>query len=481
MSSLTSRQVTSLPGQTPESGSVRAEGPTAGRPGEEALFDDGMLSSLLHLLKRAGVVFVVQAFGAGASYALQVLLARLLGASSYGLYAAIFVWVGFLALIVGIGFPASSVRFIPHYRIQRDWSRLNGFVQTASRVTFASAAALTLVMLIVIAGLHFAGEVIDPIVYVLAALIIPALAGSILYTELERAEGRVAIAFAPSLIARPLMIGLGSAALFLLSDGTLSTTAALIATLIAAYAVLFAQWALARRSPVRELPTGERINERREWFGVGVSLLAASAFTLILMQVDIVLVAAMRGSREAGIYAAASKTATLVTFVIWAVNAAAVPQFASLWSLGRVEELQRLVSRLAGAIFWPSLAISLVLAVLSGPVLALFGAQFVEAQVALLILLVGQMVNAAAGSVGYLLIVTGHHREATVVLALSALLSIGLAAAGIVVWGITGAAVGTTVGFLLWNGGLYWLVVRKLKIHASIFTAIRASRIRAVV
>jgi O-antigen/teichoic acid export membrane protein len=242
--------------------------------------------------------------------------------------------------------------------------------------------------------------------------------------------------------------------------------------------VLVVQYVLTRHVIDGPKVDGRGVVELREWFGVGITLLAAGAFTVTLMQVDIVIVGGLRGARDAGIYAAASKTATLVSFVILAVNAAAAPQFASLWALGRVADLQRLVTRLAGVIFWPSLAISVGIAALSGPLLALFGPGFQEARPALLVLLLAQVVNAAAGSVGYLLTLTGHHREATRALGLSALACIILAVLGVLAFGLVGAALGSLMGFMLWNGSLYWMVVRKLGIHASIFTGLHIPRRR---
>jgi O-antigen/teichoic acid export membrane protein len=441
------------------------------------LLDEGLIAGSLHLVRRAGIVLVVQVVGAGVSYGLQVLLARLLGASHYGIYTYVFVWVGFVSLLAGLGFPAASVRFLPVYRVKEDWPRIHGFVRATSRITFTTAIAIVLCAIGAAEMLHAFGLLARPSPIALGVLLVPALAGSILYTEFARAGNRVGIAYIPALIGRPALIGIGAAALFALR-GALSTSGALSASLVAAYAVLAVQYALTRH--LFDGPQTERqsVVELREWFGVGITLLVASAFIITLMQVDIVIVGAFRGARDAGIYAAASKTATLVSFVIMAVNAAAVPQFASLWALGRLDELQRLVTKLAGMIFWPSLAISAGIAALSGPLLGLFGSEFHEARSALLVLLVGQVINAAAGSVGYLLILTGHHREATRALGLSALACILLAAVGVWAFGLVGAALGSTTGFLLWNGSLYWLVVRKLGIHPSIFTVLHTPRHR---
>lgn len=450
--------------------SATSSDPHVDTPDPPPVLDEGLISGSLHLVRRAGVVLVVQIVGAGLSYGLQVLLARLLGTSNYGIYTYVIVWLGFVSLIAGLGFPAASVRFLPVYQTKGDWARIDGFIRSTSRITFATAIAIALCAVVTAEALHASGSLPRPSPIVLGALLVPAFAGSMLYTEIARAGNRVGIAFIPTLIARPALIAIGAAALFALR-GTLSAGGALNASLIAAYAVLAVQYALTRRLFDARRTERQPATELREWFGVGVTLLMAGAFIITLMQVDIVIVGAFRGTRDAGIYAAASKTASLVAFVIGAVNAAAAPQFASLWALGRVDELQRLVTKLAGLIFWPSLAISAGIAALSVPLLDLFGPEFHAARSALLILLVGQIINAGAGSVGYLLTLTGYHREATVALGLSAVACIVLAAVGVWAFGLVGAALGSTIGFLLWNGSLYWLVVRKLGIHPSILTA----------
>ena len=209
------------------------------------LLDEGLIAGSLHLVRRAGVVLVIQVVGAGMSYGLQVLLARLLNASYYGIYTYVFVWASFVALIAGIGFPAASVKFLPIYRLKEDWPRLHGFLRLTTRVTFATAVAIALSGVVVAEGLHAFGLLASPSAIVLGALLVPALAGSTLYTEFARAGNRVSVAFTPPLIVRPAMIAVGASALFVMR-GELSTSAALGASLVGSYAVLVAQYALTR-------------------------------------------------------------------------------------------------------------------------------------------------------------------------------------------------------------------------------------------
>ena len=425
----------------------------------------------LRLVRRAGLVLVVQVTGAGLAFGLQILLARLLGVSNYGVYAYVLVWATFASLIAGLGFPAASIRFLPVYRVRQDWARLHGFLRATSRLTFTTGFVMALCGIGVALALYSAGELKSPAVVVLGALIIPALAGSMLYAEFSRASEQVKAAYIPPLLIRPSLIGIGAAGLFVVR-GSLSESGALGATVVAGYTILVVQYVLTRHLFAGPKTEHKPVMERREWFAVGMPLLAAGAFTTTLMQVDIVVVGAFRGPRDAGIYAAASKTAALVAFILLAVNAAAAPQFASLWALGRIDDLQRLLTRLASVIFWPSLAISVGIAALSGPLLSLFGPEFINARSALFVLLIGQLINATAGSVGYLLNVTGHHRDAARALGWSALACIPLTVAGVWAFGVIGAALASMLGFTLWNGWLYWLVVRKLGVHASIFATL---------
>jgi O-antigen/teichoic acid export membrane protein len=409
--------------------------------------------------------------GAGIAYAQQILLARLLGVSQYGLYTYVWIWAGFLALLAGLGLPAASLRFLAEYRAHGDHAAGHLFVALARRLTYAVAVAVAALAVAVGLALSGLGVLGKPAPLLLGGLLVPALAGSILCTELARASGRVGAAYLPPQVLRPAMIVLAVTLAALLMR--VSAAVALAGTVTAAYLVLAAQELLRGRASAAGVARRALAGERRNWLGVGLSLLAVSAFVVVMMQLDVAIVGAVLGTRDAGVYAAASKTATLVSFVIFAVNAIAAPRFASLWAQRRVDELQQLVRELAGMIFWPSLAIASMLALLSAPLLALFGPGFAAGRGALLILLVGQLVNAGAGSVGYLLTLTGHQRDAVRALACSAVVFLALSAAGAATAGMPGAALGAAIGLAMWNLWMCRLVSGRLGIRASIIGARR--------
>ena len=107
---------------------------------------------------------------------------------------------------------------------------------------------------------------------------------------------------------------------------------------------------------------------------------------------------------------------------------------------------------------------------------SIFGPEFLPAAPALAVLAIGQLVNAGSGSVGSLLTMTGHERDAAVGFGLSAVMNVALNVLLIPLWGPLGAAVATASSLIAWNVILSFAVYRRLRIDA---TALGLFRYRA--
>ena len=164
---------------------------------------------------------------------------------------------------------------------------------------------------------------------------------------------------------------------------------------------------------------------------------------------------------------AASGAARFVIFGILSVNMVFAPMIAELYAQHRMAELQKLVTLAARGIFAFSLVIGVFLAILGEWLLGLFGPAFTAAYPALLILIVGMLVNSFVGPVGFLMMMTGHHREAALVLAVAALLQIVMNAILIPRYGLIGAATATAATVALWNIVLALRAARKLGINSA--------------
>src|SRR3982751_6919304 len=106
------------------------------------------------LTKRlAGTIFVIRVISAGLAYFSQVLLARWMGTSDYGVYVYVWTWVLLLGSMMDFGISASAQKIIPEYRTRGEHALLRGFLSGSRWLTFAVSALVSLLLAGVVKGL----------------------------------------------------------------------------------------------------------------------------------------------------------------------------------------------------------------------------------------------------------------------------------------------------------------------------------------
>jgi len=153
----------------------------------------------------------------------------------------------------------------------------------------------------------------------------------------------------------------------------------------------------------------------------------------------------------AGIFDVAWKGSTIIGIILMAVNMPLAPAVASLYSRGERERLQQLVTKSARIALLGALPIAIALVIFGRWFLMVFGGEFLEGSNALIILSVGQLVNAGAGSVALLLNMTGHEQDTARGIGFAVLVNCVLSVVLIPLWGINGAAMSYAFSLATWN------------------------------
>ncbi len=97
----------------------------------------------------------------------------------------------------------------------------------------------------------------------------------------------------------------------------------------------------------------------------------------------------------------------------------------------------------------------------------MFGAEFTQAYTVVIILSIGQVVNAATGSAGLLLMMTDREREATLMMGVIVALHFVANLVFISTWGTEGAAVAGATSVIVANLGMMWNAWRRLGIRTT--------------
>ncbi|NET32671.1 MAG: oligosaccharide flippase family protein [Cyanothece sp. SIO1E1] len=426
------------------------------------------------LAQGASIAFLLQTTGVGLAYGMQILLAQWMGAAEYGTYQYAITWGTFLAFLAGLGLPLVVLRSISEYRTREDWPRVKGVITSSWQQTLIASLSIALLGTAVM-QLRPVYQLLNSSLSLLLGLwTVPLLALMNLQREIARAFRHIALAYAPSLVIWPLMTMAG-AFLYLQTHHTLTSVPVIGTAMLGLGVVLAIQHFCFRQLLATTLWHVRPVYELRQWLMAALPLLLIDGAFVVLGQTDVLMIGTLLDSEAVGFYSAALQTARWVNFALFAVNAIAAPMFASLYAQGDRAALQKIISAVAHWVFWPGIAIAIGLIGLAQPILSIFGPEFVQARAEIAVLSVGQLVNVGVGSVGYLLIMTGHQRQCAYVATSSALLNLVLNAIGIPWLGILGAALATAVTMATWNLWMLVLVIKHIRVNSSIVFALTSN------
>ncbi len=191
--------------------------------------------------------------------------------------------------------------------------------------------------------------------------------------------------------------------------------------------------------------------EFNEKFLIGISLFVASLASLIRGYADTFILGRYASIEDVGIYRNAFKVATITRIALTAFLVPAAPKFAELFSQGKMKELGESAQFATKIIFWCSAPILAGVILLAPFIMGIFGKEFLAGTEALIILSIGQFINAATGPVSNILMMTGRQKLNRNLMVATTVLAIVLDLLIIPRYGIIGAACVNTLGIIIMN------------------------------
>ena len=284
-----------------------------------------------------------------------------------------------------------------------------------------------------------------------------------------QAFGRVVSGQFPEYLIRPLLIIVGIVTLEYLGGGILTPTTALGAN-VTGVAVAFVVGALLLK---RALPDTLRSVRpefvTNEWLRASLPMMLISGVWMANNYVATLMVGTLDGPRAAGVYSVVQKGAEVIILVLIATNMPLAPAVARLHARKDWQGLEQTTEHMARATLLASAPIAVAFMVFPHVYLGLFGASFQTGATALIILAFGQLINAAAGPSGNILVMTGHERVAVRGVAAGLLANIVLAVVLVPPLGVTGGAIAFAASLVLWNTALVVLARRLAGVNVTAF------------
>lgn len=399
-----------------------------------------------------------------------VLLVRILGKSEYGIYSYVLSLMYILVFPVEFGISNLLVRQTAQGMTQQDHSGIKGVWRWSFRISVLfSIAILILSALGSIWGKNHFSQ-IEMLAFFWVMVLLPFQVLVHVSSGALRGLKNVILGQVADLIIIPGLFGLLFIIFGFLTPVELNAASAMALRAAATFvAFLFTIIWLIQKTPA-EVRNASPITSGKVWLISAFSLGMSSGFNMLKSHLCTLILGFFVDSGQIGSFQVAVSAAALSSVALQAVNTIIAPQFASLKIKNDMKNFQRLATTSSRIVSAFNLIIALIFIFFGKPILAFaFGSELVDAYPSLVILLTGQLVNSFAGSVAYILNMSGFEHDVVKVIGISTAINVFLTLALTPFLGILGAAIASAFTLIFSQCAMHRQVYKKLGIVSNAF------------
>lgn len=390
----------------------------------------------------AAIALVLKVLGAGLTFLFNLVLARTLGAEGAGLYF-LALTVTTIATVFGrIGLDNTILRFIAANASVNDWSAVKGvYVKSMKLALIASSFSAT--------ALFVFAQVLADKVFQIPELFIPVRWMSfavvpmtivMLHAQALKGLKRIRDSFIVFGVGVPAI----SLAAFLLLNKSYDVKMAVWAYTFAAILTALLGvilWYIATPQ-LRKVLASFRTNELLK---SSMPLFWVSSLNMLITMTGTFTLGIWGTKEDVGLYSMASRTVMLMSLILTSVNSISAPKFAELYRKKDMVALGATTRNTARLMTLVASPLLLLFIIAPKWVMGMFGEEFQKGGILLSILAIGQFVNVATGSVGYLLMMSGKEKIMRNNVAFVGMMSVILNVLLVPLYGAFGAVIATTV------------------------------------
>lgn len=417
----------------------------------------------LDALKTGGIKIA----GVASSFLLSVILAKNLEPANFGEYSYIISVVLLITVPIQFGLPKLILRLVAEYKIKEQKNKISQLLgQSYIIISFTS---ILMILVYQIIPLGFNKELCKD--WILFAIAITNTL-NVLYSSLLRAYGKVISGNISDLVLKPfLFILLILSAFFLEIKINVITILKLYLTssLLSLFFSVFYARDFILDSLKSLIETGPCWWYIKKISILLIPLLLISAVDILNSNLDIVFLGNYVEKRELGIYKVAISLSWLFSLPRSIYTLAWAPHLTSKYHESK-EEFKNLVNKMSRNVFITSIfLIFLVLIFSENLITYVYGLDYKDSAIILIILSIGHFLNISLGMGDVVLNMTGHEQDVAKKSLIALILNLFLATLLIPPYGIYGASISTVISMSVWNITLFFSMKKLLLFYPNPF------------
>ena len=413
--------------------------------------------------KGGGIALIGRAAGVVLAYIFSLLVARLCGAGTYGLFSFVLSLLLIFGRISSLGLHIAAIKFGSVAAGKGDYSYFKGFLRMMARLVFISSFLVSIFFLSMPGTISsfFSKPELAPYL-VLFGLFFPIY---ILYQTLSesfKAIKRVDLVILFQNVGLYIFGIVFLVVYFLAGFRFLAPILAYFTTITFLLAgIVYIYHKLLPRARAK------KVKFSSVW-KVSIPLMFSGILSVLLVHVDRLMVAYYKTSVELGYYSAAVRSAIFAGFGLVAINYIFPPIISQLHSQGKRDEMEKIGRRSSRWATMFAFTMFFFFLTFGREFLTFFGKGFDAGYTVLLIISFAYIVNSAVGSVGFALSMTEYQVDYLILTFLSVIINIFGNILLIPRMGINGAAIATALS--IFSIKFLSLLIVKKKLGIWLFT-----------
>ncbi len=403
------------------------------------------------IAKGASIFLVGTVLSVVLRYAFEVLIARRLGPSLFGVFFLGLAVFRVLERVATLELGSGLLRFVSLYRGERKFDKVKGTILAGLKISLLGGAATAFLLFIfsslISRGVFHEIQLAPVLRFFSLGLILTAATEIFVYSH--QALGAIQYRVLTRMVFEPGLSIILALLFFKLGMGLKGASLSFLLPLAGGVLVSF----LFLRHLFPQLVQGEwtSVVHPHALLRFSIPLLFAGMLSLFLRQITPLILGYFRPTWEVGLYAGALRTSLLLVVILDSFNALFAPMIADLTNRKEMNKLSVLFNIVTKWTFALSLPLFLTFVFFGRELLGLWGKGYEGALTCLLVLSAGQLINCSTGPVGYLISMSGRTMvslaNSSGVLALNLVLNFIL----IPRHGLLGAAIAVSCGLMVVN------------------------------
>ncbi|PKR77815.1 hypothetical protein CEY16_07755 [Halalkalibacillus sediminis] len=423
-----------------------------------------MDKELTNVTKQSGIIFIGKIIGLTFGLLFNFVAARFLGAEVYGQFIFIFSFIGFFPLLVLLGLQQGLVYFIPKFNENEEKDKRNSIITFSFLLVLFFSCAISILILMksdFIAKTILNKPELNNLIKLLSPLIIFTALNQLSKGVFQGIKRINYFVFSQDLLIPVIKLTVLLITVLIGYEIYSLALASYIGTIIGTVYLVTVIYKEGLFSRIRF----RKPSQYKELIKFSLPLLLTGYLGLISNKTDIIMIGYFHSEDQVGIYNIALRIGTLSSFILVAFNTMFAPTISSLYSKRDMDTLANMYKVITKWIVGVNLIAFGLILIFSEEIMRVFGSEFIVGSTTLILITIGQVMNAGVGSAGYILIMTGNSLYALYINFMAVIINITLNFLLIPIYGIEGAAFASLISVFVINILRLLLVYKLHKIH----------------